>query len=144
VTVTEGQVKVLYEPQRPPYTAERLRDDFMHVDTIVNAGELALVEPTFQSVRKLEPSEIDARLSWERGEVTFQGEPLDHVLAEVSRYTPTRFVIADEKLRDVRVGGYFKIGDVDTFLASLRDNFLIDSHHDEGDRVILTSLPPPS
>ena len=35
LTVTEGQVKVLYEPQRPPYTAERLRDDFMHVDTIV-------------------------------------------------------------------------------------------------------------
>jgi transmembrane sensor len=144
VTVTEGQVKVLYEPQRPPYTAERLRVDFMHVDTIVGAGELALVEPTYQSVRKLEPSEIDARLSWERGEVTFQGEPLDRVLAEVSRYTPTRFVIADDKLRDVRVGGYFRIGDVDTFLASLRDNFLIESHHDESDRVILTALPPPT
>ena len=42
---------------------------------------------------------------------TFQGEPLDNVLAEVSRYTTTRFVIADEKLRDVRVGGYFKIGE---------------------------------
>ncbi len=144
LTVTDGQVKVLYEPQRPPYTAERLRDDFMHIDTIVGAQELALVEPTFQSVRKLEPSEVDARLSWQRGEVTFQGEPLEQVLAEVSRYTPTRFVIADEKLRDARVGGYFKVGDVETFLESLRENFLIDSRHDEGDRVILTALPPPS
>jgi transmembrane sensor len=143
LTVTEGQVKVLYEPQRPLDTPERLRDDFMHVDTAVNAQEMALVEPTIQSVRKLEPAEIDSRLAWQRGEVVFQGEPLEHVVSEVDRYTDTKFVIADDKLRDVRVGGYFKIGDVDGLLASLRENFLIASERDEQGRVVLTALPQP-
>ena len=142
LTVTDGQVRVLYAPQRPLDTPERLRDDFMHIDTIVSAQELALVEPTFQSVRKLEPSEVDSRLAWERGEVVFQGQPLEQVLAEVSRYTTTKFVIGDDRLRDVRVGGYFKVGDPESFLASLRENFLIDWERDQDGRVLLTALPP--
>lgn len=141
LTVTEGQAKVLYEPQRPLNTPERLRDDFMHVDTIVSVDEMAFVEPTMQSVRKLEPSEVDSRLAWQRGEVVFHGEPLEQVLSEVSRYTTTRFVIGDEKLRDVRIGGYFKVGDLDSFLASLRENFLIDWQRDQDGRVVLTALP---
>jgi transmembrane sensor len=141
LTVTDGQVRVLYAPQRPLNTPERLRDDFMHVDTIVSAQEAALVEPAMQTVRKLEPNEMDSRLAWWRGEVVFQGESLEQVLAEVSRYTNTRFVIGDDKLREVRVGGYFRIGDTDAFLASLRDNFLIDWQRDQDGRIVLTALP---
>jgi len=141
LTVTSGQVKVLYEPQRPLNTPERLRDDFMHVDTTVTAQEMALVEPTIQTVRKLEANELDSRLAWQRGELIFQGEPLERVLAEVGRYTDTQFVIADDKLHDIRVGGYFKIGDIDGLLASLRKNFLIESARDEEGRVLLTALP---
>ena len=141
LTVTDGQVKVLYAPQRPLDTPDRLRDDFMHVDTIVSTQEEAIVEPTIQSVRKLEPGEVDSRVAWQRGEVVFQGESLEQVLAEVSRYTTTRFVIGDEKLRDVRIGGYFKVGDPESFLASLRENFLIDWQRDQDGRVILTALP---
>jgi transmembrane sensor len=141
LTVTDGQVKVVYSPQRPLNTPERLRDDFMHVDTIVSAQEAALVEPTTQAVRKLEPSEVDSRLAWQRGEVVFQGEPLEQVLTEVSRYTTTRIVIGDDKLRDVRVGGYFKVGDIEGFLASLRENFLIEWQRDQDGRIVLTALP---
>lgn len=141
LTVTDGQVRILYAPQRPLNTPERLRDDFMHVDTIVSAQEAALVEPTMQSVHKLEPSEVDTRLAWRRGEVVFQGEPLEQVLAEVGRYTTTRFVIGDDKLRDVRVGGYFKVGDPEGFLASLRENFLIDWQRTQDGRIVLTGLP---
>jgi transmembrane sensor len=144
LTVTDGQARVLYVPRLPsdtPHTPDQLREDFMHVDTIVNAQELAVIDSTTQVVRKLEPSEADSLLAWRRGEVVFQGEPLHQVLTEVSRYTTTRFVIGDEKLRDVRVGGYFKIGDLDSFLASLRENFLIDWQRDQDGRVLLTALP---
>ena len=141
LTVTDGQVKVLYAPQSPLNTPERLRDDFMHVDTIVSAQEAALVEPAMQSVRKLEPNEMDSRLAWWRGEVVFQGESLEQVLAELNRYTTTRFVIGDEKLRDVRVGGYFRIGDTEGFLTSLRENFLIDWQRGQDGRIVLTALP---
>ena len=79
-------------------TPDRLRDDFMRIDTIVSTEETALVEPTFQTVRKLEPSAIDSRVAWQRGEVVFQGEPLEQVLSEVGRYTTTQFVIGDDRL----------------------------------------------
>jgi transmembrane sensor len=144
LTVIDGQVKILYAPKSPSdasnLSAELRRDEFMHADTIVGAHETAIVEPTVQTVRKLEPSEMDSRLAWQRGEVVFQGEPLERVLAEVSRYTTTRFVIGDEKLRDVRIGGYFKVGDMESFLAALRENFLIDWQRTPDGRIVLTAL----
>ncbi len=143
LTVTEGKVKVLHVPSRLPDTPAKLRDEIMHGETTVGAHETALVEPGFQSVRKLVPGEVEARLAWQRGMVIFQGEPLEQVLAEVDRYTNTKFVLADEALRNVRVGGYFRAGDVDGLLVALRENFLIDSRRDAQGRVILTAAPRP-
>ncbi len=130
----------------PPSTADtpaKLRDEVTHPETTVGALETALVEPGFQTVRKLETGEADARLAWQRGMLIFEGEPLGEALAEVDRYTTTKFILADEKLRDVRVGGYFRAGDVDGLLVALRENFLIDSRRDAQGRVVLTALPTP-
>ncbi len=143
LTVTEGRVKVLYVPPPGPDTPAKIREEVMHPETTVGALEMALVEPGFQTVRKLDASEVDARLAWQRGMIIFEGEPLGEVLAEVDRYTTTKFVLGDEKLRDVRVGGYFRAGDVDGLLVALRENFLIDSRRDAQGRVVLTALPIP-
>jgi transmembrane sensor len=144
LTVTEGRVKLLYvPPPSPPDTPAKLREEVMHPETTVGALETALVEPGFQTVRKLDANEVDARLAWQRGMIIFEGEPLGEVLAEVDRYTTTQFVLGDEKLRDVRVGGYFRAGDVDGLLVALRENFLIDSRRDAQGRVVLTALPTP-
>jgi transmembrane sensor len=143
LTVTEGRVKVLYVPPPGPDTPAKIREEAMHPETTVGALEMALVEPGFQTVRKIEASEVDARLAWQRGMIIFEGEPLGEVLAEVDRYTTTKFVLGDEKLRDVRVGGYFRAGDVDGLLVALRENFLIDSRRDAQGRVVLTALPIP-
>jgi transmembrane sensor len=143
LTVTEGRVKVLYVPPSTADTPAKLRDEVTHPETTVGALETALVEPGFQTVRKLETGEADARLAWQRGMLIFEGEPLGEALAEVDRYTTTKFILADEKLRDVRVGGYFRAGDVDGLLVALRENFLIDSRRDAQGRVVLTALPTP-
>jgi transmembrane sensor len=145
LTVTEGKVKVLYSPppRMPGKSPARLREEVLQAEATVNALETALVEPGLQSVRRLEEGEVEARLAWQRGMLIFQGEPLGEVLEEVDRYTNTRFVLADEKLRDVRVGGYFRAGDVEGLLVALRENFLIDSRRDAQGRVVLTATPPP-
>jgi transmembrane sensor len=144
LTVTEGKVKVLHvPPPRVPDSPASLRDEIMHGETTVNALETALVEPGLQSVRRLDAGEVETKLAWQRGMLIFQGEPLEQVLAEVDRYTDTRFVLADESLRDVRVGGYFRAGDVEGLLVALRENFLIDSRRDAQGRVVLTAAPRP-
>lgn len=143
LTVTQGKVKVAYESPLPSASPARLRDQILHGETVVNAHEAALVEPGLQSVRKLEVPEMQSRLAWQQGMLYFEGESLERVLAEMNRYTSTKFVIADEALREARVGGYFKAGDVEGLLTALRLNFLIDSRRDTQGRVILTSIPPP-
>jgi transmembrane sensor len=62
------------------------------------------------------------------------------VLAEVDRYTTTQFVLADERLRGVLIGGRFRTGDVDGLLASLRTEFMIGSRRDAQGRVVLSAL----
>lgn len=143
LTVTEGKVKVLYVPPRIPVSPARLREEIMHGETTVSAFETAIVQPGTQTIRKLDPAEVEARLAWQRGMLIFQGEPLEQVLAEVDRYTTTKFVLADESLRDVRVGGYFRAGDVEGLLLALHENFLIDSRRDAQGRVVLTAAPRP-
>jgi transmembrane sensor len=69
--------------------------------------------------------------------MVFQGEPLPQMLGEFGRYTDTQFVLDGDDLRDVRVGGYFRAGDVDGLLLALRENFKIDSERLGTDRIVL-------
>ena len=65
---------------------------------------------------------------------------IQHIISEISRYTTIKFVFVDEDLRDVRVAGLFKAGDVSGFLTSLRANFDISYEHVDGDTVQLSAL----
>jgi transmembrane sensor len=68
LTVTEGNVKVLYVPaSRADTPAEaRLQDNMINDDTTVGALETALLEPGFQFVRKIAANEADTLLAWTR------------------------------------------------------------------------------
>jgi transmembrane sensor len=100
----------------------------------------ALVEPGMQFVRKLEVGDLHTLLAWQQGLLLFDGTTLENVLAEVDRYTTTQFVLADEQLRNIRIGGRFRTGDVDGLLASLRTEFMIGSRRDAQGRVVLSPL----
>ena len=145
LTVTEGNVKVLYVPAYLPDTpAEaRLHDNMTFDDTTVGALQTALLEPGFQFVRQLKSSEADTLLAWHQGLIFFESTPLADALSELDRYTTTQFVLGDDKLRNVRIDGHFRTGDVDGLLHSLRQDFLIDSRRDAQGRIVLTALPRP-
>ena len=147
LTVTEGNVRVFYSApadQDIPAIA-RLHDNMILDDTTIGALQTALVEPGLQFVRKIQLGEADMMLAWHQGLIYFRGAPLEDALAEVDRYTTTQFVLADAKLRNVRIGGAFHTGDVDGLLHSLRQDFRIDSRRDAQGRVVLTALArPPS
>lgn len=143
--VTEGQVKVLYTPRRLPDTPAlaRLSDNMIFDDTTIDAREMAQVEPGLQFVRKVKASEIDDLLAWQRGRIVFKGERLEDALAQIDRYTNSRFVLLDNQLRDIRVAGAFRTGYIDEFLVSLRDSYQIASQRDRDGRIVLRSLRVP-
>jgi transmembrane sensor len=127
--VTEGRVRV---GARSPEPAAR----GSAAPAIVSAGNLALMRGGPLVVRGVDAKEIDAQLSWRRGMLVFNGEPLASVLLEIGRYTTVTFM-PDDSIRDVRVGGLFRAGDIDGLLIALREGFDIDSRRTADGRIAL-------
>ena len=82
---------------------------------------------------------MQARLAWQRGLIIFEDEALQDALNEIDRYTTTKFVLADEKVRRVRIDGSFRTGDVEGLLSSLKNKFRVDWKRDAQGRVVLSS-----
>jgi transmembrane sensor len=143
--VTEGSVTVFdasMERTETPALA-RLRDNMTFGDTTVEAPGMVELEPGLQFGRKVEAGDLHDLLAWQRGRIVFKGKRLEEVLAQMHRYTKTRFVLSDKELSDTRVIGDFRAGDVDDFLDSLRRNYLIVSQRDRSGRIVLSRLTPP-
>lgn len=126
VTVTEGKVKVV---DRPSAAQSEL---------FVSAGETAVLGKATPQILRIETAQIEASQAWQHGVLIYQGETLDTVIADVSRYTNVRFSIADDSIRNKRVGGVFRAGDVDGLLLALRESFGIEPRR-EGDVIVLTA-----
>lgn len=149
LTVTEGSVRVTQAPRAdlPAGARPELRSAqaplAAALDATVVEGELAILDESAVSggaqpqIIRLEPADMDAKIAWQRGMLIFRGEPLQQMLGEITRYTTTEFVLAGDELNDVRVGGYFRAGDVDGLLLALRENFQIESERLGANRIVL-------
>lgn len=123
VTVTEGDVELISlidpiavnAPERTRLTPERL--------AVVAAGQSALFSEEIESLETIPESELNRKLSWRQGVLVFAGDPLAKVVADISRYTDMTIVILDPELRDLRIGGYFKVGEVDAMFEALEKGF---------------------
>jgi transmembrane sensor len=126
--VTEGRVRVAARvPEAAPQASAA---------PIVSAGSVAVMHEGPLVVQGIDPTEIEVQLSWRRGMLVFNGEPLASALLEIGRYTTVVFV-PDDSIRNVRVGGYFRAGDIDGLLAALRESFDIDSRRLADGRISL-------
>jgi len=141
--VTEGKVfvglrdgmvtsDVLTERKNPSQT---LPDS----SRILGAGELLVLGGASEEIERLEPEEIEVKLSWRGGNLIFRGESLAAAIAEIERYTPVEFVIQDEDLKKVRVAGLFKAGDVDGLLTTLKENFNVAYTRVSEEKIILSN-----
>ncbi|MEJ0038229.1 MAG: FecR domain-containing protein [Gammaproteobacteria bacterium] len=139
LTVTDGKVKVMDAPPRLPETPAQRRATLLYGETTVQALETAQVEPGFQSVSPIDASQVEAMLAWQHDLIIFEDEALQDALTEIDRYTTTKFVLGDEKVRHIRIAGSFRTGDVDGLLLSLRDKFRVDSTRDPQGRIVLSS-----
>jgi transmembrane sensor len=104
VMVRDGEVQVT-EIARP--AAVRLQ-----ANTVVRA-----VIPSRPSVpaplqaERLAPVEVDRRLSWQRGLLSFEDVTLSEALLEFSRYSDTRVVIDEPAISQLRVVGLYSASD---------------------------------
>jgi transmembrane sensor len=150
LTVTDGTVRVagatpVSQPGAAGSSASTGQPQGAAEDATVTEGELAILDAAASDrpqIVRLDAAGLDIKLAWQRGMLVFQGEPLQQMLDEVSRYTTTEFVLEGDELRGMKVGGYFRAGDIDGLLLALRDNFKIEFERVGADRVVLRTARP--
>lgn len=139
LVVTEGRVVVgVHTPsnQRSVTPPILTQSDL----NTVTAGEELLMGSGAEVVTSVSAEEIEVKLSWRQGSLTFSSEPLEKALMEMERYTNVKFVFLDEDLKARSVSGRFRAGDVEALLVALRLNFNITHEVAEDGRVLLSSL----
>lgn len=75
------------------------------------------------SIHTLTEQELARQLAWREGYLLFAGDSLAHVIAEVNRYQPTQVEIVDPALRELRIGGRFRVGELEAMLDVLESGF---------------------
>ncbi len=165
VTVTEGQVALATVvgagDGRLPQQVRRIDAggsgavspvDSPTIEQIgtVSAGESATLRKsedvdaagTLKTVESVEPQDMARRLSWREGMLVFNGDALEVVVDEISRYTTVSIEFSDPALRATRIGGQFPIGETDAMFDALEANFQLRITRLGDDRVLLSSIEP--
>jgi transmembrane sensor len=106
----------------------------------LEAGEVAIVDQSGSAlIDEIGPEKMVRKLGWRDGMLMFDGESLDEVVREVSRYTSVNIVIETPALREQRIGGYFKVGEVEDLLGTLESDFDIEVHRVDDNNIRLAA-----
>ena len=137
VMVTEGRVEFAQiSTQHNPKTPEKLDSKTI---AFIDQGQLATINAKNSiNVTNITAENTQQRLAWRQSMIIFKGEPLEQVIAEIGRYSGTRFTISSPALANKRIGGYFKANDVDAFISTLSSQFNISARTDNAGIIILT------
>lgn len=76
---------------------------------------------------------------WSEGQRYFDQELLGDVLERVARYHGVKFVFTDSRLRELRVSGTFRIGDLPLFLRTLAAALPIEPRHLDTGQIAIAS-----
>lgn len=122
VSVTEGAVEFISSGITKIIAAN---DKSENLQTSKAEGNVATYNDDGVSVDTQPAEEVARKLSWQDGMLEFRGEPLEYVVQQLGRYTDAQIVIVDNEIKDLRLGGYFKIGDIDGLASTLALGFNI-------------------
>ncbi len=134
VTVTEGEV-ALASLVPAEEKGKAAKPDAL---AKVKAGGYAVFNQKLERLETLATKDLNRKLSWREGVLFFAGDPLAKVVEDISRYTDLDISIEDEAIRAMRIGGYFKVGDVDAMFEALETSFGVHVERTGGNRVLLT------
>ena len=148
VLVTEGSVEIA-ATRNQPQPADLLDHD-PAADALQVLGTLRVGQQTtirrsgrhagvIDEIQTVEPIDIEKRLGWRDGLLTFAGDPLEQVVAEINRYTTVTVDIPDPEVRAIRIGGRIAVGETDGMIAALETNFGLRVTRIGDDRIEITA-----
>ena len=147
VTVAEGKVELIKVKNRRADSGNNDTPDLLPVPErlgFMEHGQSATLNNTLNDLHTLAQQELEQQLSWSHGFLSFSGEPLIKVVSEINRYTPITIEIADPALETLKVGGRFRIDDLDAMLEVLETSFGIRISRIGDQRILLYAAAKPS
>jgi transmembrane sensor len=85
----------------------------------LSAGERIVMGDGAPFFSTLSHQDVERRMQWTTGTVTFSGEQLDNVVQELNRYTDRSLVIKDETISRTQLGGTFEVGNAEAYATDL-------------------------
>lgn len=140
--VTEGKVLLAKanESTNTTSTAQTSKHPLEGKGLLIQSGEKVLFTDDITLPKaRLSTDQVERVLAWQQGMLVFQGEALEEALREVSRYSDVNFEIIDSSVKQQRVAGYFKAGDIDGLLFTLQQNFNIQSQRTGNNNIVLSA-----
>ncbi len=135
VAVDEGRVAVYRQPASEA-KAERAQ---AKLTASLQAGEVLTITGDQQQLAQYDLDEMADRLAWREGMIVINDETLDYVIQEFKRYSEQKVLLADRAMGEIRVAGYFRLGDVDALLVALENNFNIRSEYYQDNQTYVLS-----
>jgi len=116
ISLLEGKIKILFIEKEKNEDSE-----------VINAGVSASYNISTDDIAVISNGDDIERINaWLKGQLEFEDWQLLEAVNEHNRYTDIKIHVEDETLRNMRVGGFFKIGDTESFLAALQAMFPIE------------------
>ena len=115
VVVTEGIVDIRPSDKQSATPAK--------TDPVPAGNIVTYDRRTAEHMMQVALEQAEDKLAWHRGMLVFRNEPLASVIAEVNRYTDIEILIPDLSLRQIKVGGFFKVSDIDSVFDALEQGF---------------------
>lgn len=138
--VTDGTVLVKNKHHINP-TSTGFTHPLDGVGDLMFVGQKAVINQQSIQQQTLSSEQIQNDLAWQQGMLVFHGELLADALQEISRYTSISFTLADDQVKQRRVAGYFKAGDIQGLLFALKNNFNIVYKKSDEQTIVLSSGP---
>jgi transmembrane sensor len=131
VVVTEGKVRVASGVSEKEISYSGPLDE----GPIVKAGQQALINqryffaPWTVEVADSDPQNLARILAWKDPLTSLTGATLGDLAADFRRRIGYRLVFADPEIAALRIGGRFRVDDVEDFVRLLADNFGLEADH---------------
>lgn len=136
VAVDEGEVAV-YQQVDSAMRVERAAEAMLAAS--LQAGEVLTIAGDEQKLSQYGADEMADRLAWREGMIVINDQTLDYVIQEFKRYSEEKVLLADRSMGEIRVAGYFRLGDVDALLVALENNFNIRSEYYQDNQTYVLS-----
>ena len=137
VVVTEGRVALEAMSSIAPGADKNSATEFVQARE-VSAGQSAVMDRGVEEIAVVQPAALEKAMDWQDGELSFEGETLETVVADISRYTDLKIEIGDQDLREQRIVAHYRVGDIERMFEALTIVADVEIKRFEGGRVVLT------